>query len=1078
MLESGKIVELDDSVTLTNGMFRDLCFYKSRTGNITWKTIAAWLGTRLELKREPTESYVSSSYKRLHEKFLSTVRNNSSRDKLLNDPFPCPLSSQSDDSSSFEAVNQNVLDMPNYKQCAQELYIHYEEMFMINDHLATLLEDIQDSAGQAEKEKQKKINQLQAELEKMKAKYAKLNKDLKDKSEALSHYYPRNVNKREKRKEERITNLSTENKELKNFVDSLEEKLLKVSQNYEKERKKCHYYKHVAWKAANNNNNKELRNLQQSVSSLENENEKLKEEIEGMLEKDYIQTFKDGKFTKEIRMVYYDLLSMNLSVRNCEKVIRCVLEKLGNTVVDKLPSKSVASRLMVESRVLAQMQVADAMLEGSHNVLHMDGTKYNFEEKGSFQIVTPSGAYTMLVEDMLSGEAECYLDTFRDILTEMASLLVTPEKVEGKVSELLTSIKNLMTDRVVTNKSFCSQLKQWREKALPHVIKNYNELSDEEKKKLATINHVFCGLHVIHNLGIYAEAAMREFVKLAASIEKHSGFVTNNSRVYDLLYEISKLCSYTHGDQRNGQAAEWKAFLSKLGIENTITSFLHHRFNIYFVLGGAAYYHRGHLKEFPSRLQSTNFLHTSIAGDIENPIYLAGFRALGIFNKLVTGPLWRKVEEDGHIFDLNPVWLQFKQKLEGYGSNASPLLDKECPIADACLTNDEVFEELFRETHNPEFDALTQECLEIISCTCALVITNQLADQLPGGKFYQPSNEIVNETALCKRTNILSERDFDQMDRKFHQKPNITTIAASGVIMFLNNKTSKWLKLKSEEEQAHLVDKAMQMTPERIKLYKEKRKSILRARINSQERKKLATKVGEQAKATNKEELCKEIEKIGGLWTTKEQMEANLSGKEKKQQLEALKLQINFRKAVLEVSVPDKKLLQMGTTIDKKRKEFSVSELKENLGKIIDFCSQSPEASVEEMSTISIRSEGERRVLLDDAKRSVMRKIKESTDAASAEEPARKKPKKRFPKLFGKRIMHKWDEDGEEVWYEGTVIEVYDEDEYDVDCEFGVKYDNIDGIFEVRLLQDFKRNWLIVVRAANEEEIKACKTDS
>eukprot|EP00794_Sanderia_malayensis_P002877 gene2877-3328_t len=786
-LESGKILELDNSVTLTNGMFHDLCFYKSRTGNITWKTVAAWLGTRFELEREPTESYVSINYKRLHEKFLNTVRNKSSREKLLNDPFPCPLSSQSDDSSSFEAINPNVLDMPNYKQCAQELYIHYEAMFQINEHLATLLENIQDSAGQAEREKQKKINQLQAELEKMKAKYAKLNKDLKDKSEALSHYFPRNVNKRERRKEETIINLSAENKELKDFVDSLEEKLLRVSQNYEKERKKCHYYKNVALKAANNNNNKELRNLQQSVSNLENENEKLKEEIEGMLEKDYIQTFKDGKFTKEIRMVYYDLLSMNLSVRNCEKVIRCVLEKLGNTVVDKLPSKSVASRLMVESRVLAQMQVADAMLEGSHNVLHMDGTKYNFEEKGSFQVVTPSGAYTMSVEDMLSGEAECYLDTFRDILTEMASLLVTPEEVEGKVSELLTSVKNLMTDRVVTNKSFCSQLKQWREKALPHVIKNYNELSDEEKKKLATINHVFCGLHVIHNLGIYAETAMREFVKLAASVEKHGGFVTNNSRVYDLLYEISKLCSYTHGDQRNGQAAEWKAFLNKLGIENSITSFLHHRFNIYFVLG---------------------------------------FRALGIFNKLVTGPLWRKVEEDGHIFDLNPVWLQLKLKLEDYGSNASPLLDKECPIADACLTKDEVFEELFRETHDSEFDALTQECLEIVSCTCALVITNQLADQLQVESFTSLQVKLLMKL-LCAKGQTFSLREIlPKWTENFIQKPNITTIAASGVIMFLNNKTSKWLKLKSEEEQARLVDKAMQMTPERIELYKEKRKKI------------------------------------------------------------------------------------------------------------------------------------------------------------------------------------------------------------------------------------------------------------
>eukprot|EP00794_Sanderia_malayensis_P018988 gene18988-20896_t len=112
--------------------------------------------------------------------------------------------------------------------------------------------------------------------------------------------------------------------------------------------------------------------------------------------------------------------------------------------------------------------------------------------------------------------------------------------------------------------------------------------------------------------------------------------------------------------------------------------------NIYFVLGGAAYYHRGHLKEFLLRLESTNFLHTSIAGDIENPIYLA-------------------------------VWLQLKLKLEDYGSNASPLLDKECPIADACLTKDEVFEELFRETHDSEFDALTQECLEIVQlhlCSC------------------------------------------------------------------------------------------------------------------------------------------------------------------------------------------------------------------------------------------------------------------------------------------------------------------------------------------------------------------------
>ena len=66
--------------------------------------------------------------------------------------------------------------------------------------------------------------------------------------------------------------------------------------------------------------------------------------------------------------------------------------------------------------------------------------------------------------------------------------------------------------------------------------------------------NVFCGLHVVHNLGTATEAAViKEWVKIAAVIDKHSGFITKNSRIYDMLSEISKLCSVAHGDQRNGK---------------------------------------------------------------------------------------------------------------------------------------------------------------------------------------------------------------------------------------------------------------------------------------------------------------------------------------------------------------------------------------------------------------------------------------------------------------------------------------------------------------------------------------------
>ena len=64
----------------------------------------------------------------------------------------------------------------------------------------------------------------------------------------------------------------------------------------------------------------------------------------------------------------------------------------------------------------------------------------------------------------------------------------------------------------------------------------------------------------------------------------------------------------------------------------------------------------------------------------------------------------------------------------------------------------------------------------------------QLKDQLTGGKYYNP-DRVLEETQNCPHTNIVSERDFAQYDRHMHMKPNMTTLAAAGSIMFNNNKT-------------------------------------------------------------------------------------------------------------------------------------------------------------------------------------------------------------------------------------------------------------------------------------------------
>ena len=95
----------------------------------------------------------------------------------------------------------------------------------------------------------------------------------------------------------------------------------------------------------------------ESIESLESENEELTEQLDKLMNNNGISQLKNGKYTKKIRMVCYDLLS--LIVKNWEKVVKTVLEKLAGKDVERLPKKSLSGMMMVEAQLLAQMQAVD-----------------------------------------------------------------------------------------------------------------------------------------------------------------------------------------------------------------------------------------------------------------------------------------------------------------------------------------------------------------------------------------------------------------------------------------------------------------------------------------------------------------------------------------------------------------------------------------------------------------------------------------------------------------------------------------------------------------------------------------------
>ena len=118
--------------------------------------------------------------------------------------------------------------------------------------------------------------------------------------------------------------------------------------------------------------------------------------------------------------------------------------------------------------------------------------------------------------------------------------------------------------------------------------------------------------------------------------------------------------------------------------------------------------------------------------------------------------------------------------------------------------------------------------------------------------------------------------------------------------------------------------------------YKERQADIQRCRRENLERERKEKERKDRERVEEAQQLCKKLEEIGGLWTTNDAVDAGLAkfstGKrgEGKHKLDAIKVQINFRKKVLNQKFPAKmaNFSQGGV-------QFSLLEMIEKLKQII-----------------------------------------------------------------------------------------------------------------------------------------------
>lgn len=95
-------------------------------------------------------------------------------------------------------------------------------------------------------------------------------------------------------------------------------------------------------------------------------------------------------------------------------------------------------------------------------------------------------------------------------------------------------------------------------------------------------------------------------------------------------------------------------------MKNQIIRFKHNRFNLVFLLGKAVYYHHKDIPLFLETVHGTCYdLLKAVALDAKETLYL------GLISTFITTPLWRLLEEKGHILDMNEKYkmlMDFLQK--------------------------------------------------------------------------------------------------------------------------------------------------------------------------------------------------------------------------------------------------------------------------------------------------------------------------------------------------------------------------------------------------------------------------------
>ena len=393
---------------------------------------------------------------------------NEARDDFLSQTFTYEINSVSSVNVSV-SVNDPIANEDCYESEIKKLNFEIQELISLSTSLQSQLnitcECLKEEINKRTEEENSK-QEIIKKLHQTKQERDILRNKLTSCFDKLGNLSTRNVNKRIQTRKSHVQNLkekvSEQEKqigELENENKKLDGKLQEALKTGLKERKQKYY---LSNKLKFNSFSKQysqsyVDELNEQIVFLQNEKLMLEEQLDEFMSKK-VSFCHNGKYDDCIRMLYQDLMcTAGLSARNVQHAIEVVLKELAGIEVEQLPKTTFANYMLLEARMLAQIQVADELTSADfiineENTLHSDGTSKKGHSYLTYDIKKNDG--TVLVAGLRSvggGDAQTQLNTLKEVVKDLGESVGDDNHFVKKV---FCSIKNLMSDRCATQKKF------------------------------------------------------------------------------------------------------------------------------------------------------------------------------------------------------------------------------------------------------------------------------------------------------------------------------------------------------------------------------------------------------------------------------------------------------------------------------------------------------------------------------------------------------------------------------------------------------------------------------------------------